>query len=245
MSRKINPNIRVKPIHGDLFLEVGLGLYRHADLVISGLDNLAARSKVGQCCYLTGIPFLDSGIWSMGGEVRLFLPNEGFCFDCTLEETDWSNAHQRKSCTGFKPDNGAANAPTPSNITTASIIGGIVTQEAVRYLCGGTGLKNGHAIVYNGLSIDMHISELPGETNCRCKLGSPFDEVLTTGFSVKDARPADLFKLFSSEIKGSLRIELGRNLLTGYDCSHCTKAECQGCSENGDKPKLVAQTPGF
>ena len=44
---ELNSDVEIRHINGDLFYDVGLGFYRHADLVVSGLDNLAARVQVG------------------------------------------------------------------------------------------------------------------------------------------------------------------------------------------------------
>lgn len=136
-ARELNPEIEVQCFNGDVFYDVGLGFYRHANLVIGCLDNIAARSQVGRCCALAGTPYLDGGMWELGGEVRWFLPGETACFECTLTETDRLHAQQRWSCTGFKPDESAVDRRVfPATVQTAAIIGGLLAQEATRLLCG-------------------------------------------------------------------------------------------------------------
>ena len=100
--RRLNPDLKMTVIDGDLFYDVGLGQYRHSDLVIGCLDNLAARSQVGLSCVLAGKPYLDGGMWSLGGEVRWFMAGDGPCFDCTMEASDWARADDRRSCSGFR-----------------------------------------------------------------------------------------------------------------------------------------------
>lgn len=146
----LNPEVDVRALHGDLRYDVGLGFYRHVDLVIGGLDNLAARLHVGQSCALAGVPFLDGGMWALGGEVRWFIPGAGPCFACTMDEADHDRATEHFSCTGFRTATADVATPRlPTTLSTAAVIGGLLAQEAVGYLCGWERPQD-VAIVYNG-----------------------------------------------------------------------------------------------
>jgi len=173
-ASEINPDVDIHYIHGDLLHDVGLGFYRHADLVISGLDSIAARSHAGVCCSLAGVPFLDGGMWAMGGEVRWFLPGRGPCFECTLNREERPLAHERHSCTGFR-ESDTFEQHVPATVGTTATIAGILAQETARYLCGWE-VNPGEAIVYNGLALTMHKSALPRDP--KCPWHQPYKDVI-------------------------------------------------------------------
>ena len=233
--KDLNPDIVVKSIHGDLFFDIGLGFYRHTNLVISGLDNIAARAVVGRASYLTGVPFIDGGTWSYGGELKFFVPKKSFCYDCTLNEFDWQAANVRRSCTGFKIEASTQETPRPANILPTAIIGALVAQEAVKWLMGRPTLMSGEAIVFNGLTLNLNISQLPGLDNCYCKIGQPYDEVEALNFSAAEVSVSDIISYFEKELGQDTRINLGRDLLTGYKCNNC------GLSETFEKPILQSK----
>ncbi|MCP4661421.1 MAG: ThiF family adenylyltransferase [bacterium] len=125
---RLNPEVAVRTIAGDLFYDVGLGWYRRSDLVIGCLDSLAARSQVGLAATLAGVPYLDGGMWSLGGEVRCFLPGDGPCFDCTLGPEDYERAWERRSCSGFRQPAGETGAEA-TLASTAAIVGGLLVRS--------------------------------------------------------------------------------------------------------------------
>jgi len=175
-ATRLNCNVDIRHIDGDVFYDVGLGFYRHVNLTIGGLDNLAARSQVGLSCALAGIPFLDGGMWALGGEVRWFLPDNGPCFECTLTDDDRQRAYERRSCTGLRSEGIASfDQRVPTTVSTAAVIGGILAQEAVRYLCGWR-IQSGEAIVYNGLALAMHRAALSRNPDCPYHL--PYQNVV-------------------------------------------------------------------
>ncbi|HEY0384844.1 MAG TPA: ThiF family adenylyltransferase, partial [Pyrinomonadaceae bacterium] len=223
-ARELNSEIAVRYINGDLFTDVGLGFYRHADLVVGALDNLAARSQVGLSSRLASIPFLDGGIWAWGGEVRWFKGVNESCFECTLSDDDRWFASERRSCTGFRLTEGAGAGErrVPTTISIAAIIGGLLAQETARFLCGAE-IQGGEAIVYNGLKLSLHKSTLPRDPQCP--------------YHVPDAPPAELSRRVSEttagwllqraaeELAGPCILELGRDFLLAFYCSSCGEQE--------------------
>lgn len=49
-AMEINPQIKVTPIVGNLFSEVGFGIYRMVDVVIGCLDSRIARYQLNRLC---------------------------------------------------------------------------------------------------------------------------------------------------------------------------------------------------
>lgn len=220
---RLNPEVNLCYIDGDLFYDLGLGFYRHADLVVSGLDSLAARSQAGLSCALAGVPFLDGGMWAMGGEVRWFVPGDGPCFECTMSDADREVAHERRSCTGFRFEyDESYERHVPSTVSTAAVIGGMLAQETARYLCG-LEIHEGQAAVYNGLTLTMHRTELGRDPHC--PYHTPYGDVIELGRRVDEMTASELLGRAESDLGGRAILELGRDFLLGFRCPGCGRRE--------------------
>ena len=227
---RLNPDVTVRFIDGDIFYDAGLGHYRHSDLAIGCLDSLGARSQAGLCCVLAGIPYLDGGMWSMGGEVRWFTAGDGPCFDCTLSPGDLARADERRSCSGFSDPEWGKLEQAPTVISTGAIIGGILAQEAAKYLCGHP-ITAGKAIVYNGQALTMHRAELASNRACSSS-HYPYEDVIELPRQASDLTGRELLAMahadfdnrssaMKSDNHGDFRIELGRDFLVALYCPRC------------------------
>lgn len=217
----LNSDVDVRYIDGDLFTDVGLGFYRHSDIAVGCLDNLAARSRVGVSCALAGIPFLDGGMWGLGGEVRWFMAGEGSCFDCTLDLADRARAYERRSCTGFLTDDDY-DSPQATTTFTAALIGALLAQETVRYLCGMK-VAAGEALVYNGMNVTMHRSALVQRDGC--DYHRPYSEVSELNRVAHQITVSELLDRAASEVGEYPILELGRDFLLGFVCEGCHRRE--------------------
>jgi adenylyltransferase/sulfurtransferase len=216
----LNPDVDLRYVDGDLFYDLGFGFHRHSDLVIGCLDSLAARSHVGVTCALAGVPFLDGGMWGLGGEVRWFMAGDGPCFDCTLDTANRARAFERRSCTGFST---ADDEPAQSTTAfTAAIIGGMLAQETTRYLCGMK-VHAGEALVYNGMSFSMHRSTLLRSDDCRYH--SVYRDVIELECGVHQIRVSELLERAQREVGEHAILELGRDFLLGFVCNGCNRSE--------------------
>jgi len=112
----------------------GMARLRQYDVVIGGLDNREARLWVNQAMRLIGGYWVDGAIEGLQGVARVFGP-EGPCYECTLGETDRELLAHRRSCALLSPE-ALDGGRTPTNATTASIIGGLQVQEAIKILVG-------------------------------------------------------------------------------------------------------------
>jgi len=178
---------------------------------------------VGLSCSLAGVPFLDGGMWALGGEIRWFVPGHASCFECTLTDEDRKHAHERQSCSGFSNQTLDAIAqPVPSTISTTAVIGGLLAQEAMRHLYGWE-VTHGEAIVYNGLTMTMHRTTLPRDPNCSCHL--PYREVIELNSGVAETTAQDLLEQAKKDLGKLAILELGRDLLLGFHCKGCGRYE--------------------
>ena len=130
--KQMNPGLEVRSICGDVAYDVGLGLVREMDVVIGCVDNRWARYCINRLCMRAGVPWVDGGIDSLEGTVRVFVPGKN-CYACNLGPEGLKDMARRMPCSGvIRRDEQAGKAPTSSVI--ASVIGAVQVQEALKLL---------------------------------------------------------------------------------------------------------------
>jgi len=134
-AKSLYPEIKAHAIVGNLLSDVGLGLFRWAQVIVGALDNREARVFVNSACARVGRPWFDAGIEVLQGIVRGFAPPETACYECTMSQVDWDLVNKRRSCSLLARRALTARG-TPTTPTIASIIAGIQTQEVVKQLHG-------------------------------------------------------------------------------------------------------------
>tara|TARA_B100001250_G_C19789804_1_gene785906 strand:- start:1056 stop:2162 length:1107 start_codon:yes stop_codon:yes gene_type:complete len=133
LSKKIKS---LRNINSDYFIgkiqELGIGVFENFDIVIGALDNREARSWVNEYSRMFGKPWVDGAIEGLNGLVRSF-GIDGVCYECTLSEEDLKLLSIRKSCALLSEEE-ITIGKVPTTATSASIISGFQTQEALIYL---------------------------------------------------------------------------------------------------------------
>lgn len=131
-AKEVNPQIQVVPIVGDLFSDVGFGLYRAVDVVIGCLDSRIARYLLNRMCMRAGKTWIDGGIENMSGNVRIFSPGVN-CYECGLSREEFNHIMLRTGCADVVrlQEQAGRVATTP---ISASIIGAIQVQEAMKII---------------------------------------------------------------------------------------------------------------
>jgi len=99
-ARELNPDSRAVGIEGDLEFDIGLGVYRNADVIIGCLDSINARLALNTAALKAGTPWLNGGIEATFGEVALHTASSA-CFECGMTDTMWGRRNSRFSCGGF------------------------------------------------------------------------------------------------------------------------------------------------
>lgn len=112
--------------------ELGDAFIADFTLVIAGLDNREARVWLGSAVRRVGKVWIDAAIEGLMGSVQTFTPS-GPCYACSMSDIDWKIVAHRRSCKLLGNEEIEAGH-TPTNATTSSIIAGIQTQEAIKYL---------------------------------------------------------------------------------------------------------------
>lgn len=131
-AREINPQIQVDAIVGNLFSDVGFGVYRRADVIIGCLDSRLARYLLNRLCMRAGKTWVDGSIENLTGVVRVFAPGKS-CYECGLSREEFNHIMLRTGCADVVRTQVSAGrvATTP---VSASIVGAMQVQEAMKVI---------------------------------------------------------------------------------------------------------------
>jgi molybdopterin/thiamine biosynthesis adenylyltransferase len=211
----INPDVNVSVIKGNVAWDVGLGIFRRMNLVIGGLDNRAARVAINKQCWLVGTPWVDGALSASAGVVRVFVPPEGACYECTLADTDYQEMYLRFSCQGIALQ-GVVEGKIPTTPTIASIIGAMQVQEGLKLLHGQPVLA-GHEIIYDDTLHTLQVVQLKRREGClgHSRLGQ-IDEL--KGFRADQNTAGDLVTRVQADLGKEAHIELDREVIVGMTC---------------------------
>src|SRR5437773_7072438 len=72
-AKEIYPQMNVAAFNGDIVHDLGLGVFRWADLVIGGLDNREARLAINRACWKVNRPWIDGAIEQITGVAGVFI----------------------------------------------------------------------------------------------------------------------------------------------------------------------------
>ena len=58
-AKEIYPDLNVQAFNGNIVYDLGLGVFRWADIVLGGLDNREARLAINRACWRLNKPWID------------------------------------------------------------------------------------------------------------------------------------------------------------------------------------------
>ena len=160
-AMEINPQIKVTPIVGNLFSEVGFGLYRAVDVVIGCLDSRLARYLLNRLCMRAGKTWIDGSIENLTGTVKVYTPGIN-CYECGLSREEFNIIMLRTGCADVVRTQSSAGRVATTPIS-ASIIGAMQVQEAMKILHLDSDDKSqfktlqGKMLRYEGMTNSMNI----------------------------------------------------------------------------------------
>ncbi|MFX0166086.1 MAG: ThiF family adenylyltransferase [Candidatus Hodarchaeota archaeon] len=180
--KDLNPEVNIIPIKKDLNA-IDKNLYSQCDVICSCLDNLEARLEANNYAYYYEVPFVDSGIDGFFGSVQAVYSGirDSACLQCGISNQDLDLMWKKFSCTGeeIKSEDGETTSKIATIITTTSIIGGIQSQQVLKFLLGVDYFKKhkkwnpsvgepiiGKQLIYNGLTNDFTIIDKLKDPNC-------------------------------------------------------------------------------
>ncbi len=220
-AKDINPNVRVQYLNGDVITGLGLGIFRRMDVVIGCLDNREARLAVNRFCYWMNIPWVDGAIQEFLGLVRVFVPGQGACFECTLTEQARRDLSMRYSCPLLAREN-VLLGKVPTTPTVASIIGAMQAQEALK-LIHGLPVEAGKVIRYNGMTNEMYTSSYQPREDCESHW--IYGDVTELPAKASQTTLADMLQIARTDLGPDAVLELDQELILSLTCSSCHTTE--------------------
>ncbi len=219
-ARDIYPDIKAHALNLNAVYDLGMGVYRWADVVMGGLDNREARLSINRNCLRVGRPWVDGAIEAIQGTARVFTP-DGPCYECTMSDTDWRLLQLRRSCNLLtRPE--MEGGKTPTTPTISSIIAGVQCQEAVKLLHGMQTIS-GRGWVLDGLSTEAYLTEFQRKENCYSH--DPLDEIVALDVRADQVTAGELLEIARKRLGPSAVLEFGRDVLEKLVCPRCRHEE--------------------
>ena len=178
---KLNPDTEIVSYKDNLD-DIDKKLYQDSDVVLSCLDNMEARLQANNYSVYYQTPFVDSGIDEFFGSVQaVYSPAGGACLQCGISNKDLDLMFQKFSCTGeeIESADGATVGKMATIITTTAIIGGLQTQQTLKFILGVDHYKKngewpanvgepliGKQLNYNGITNKFDIIEKLENPKC-------------------------------------------------------------------------------
>ncbi len=220
--KALNPDVKVKTWHGDINFEMGLGVFRHVDAIVGCLDNREARLSINRFSWAVNRPWVDGAIQELMGIVRVFRPGEGACYECTLTDLDYQIINLRYSCPLLARQN-ILQGKVPTTPTSASIVAAFQTQEALK-LIHNMEVLPGKALMINGLTNDVYLTEYPVKANCMSH--STLEPIVELPEATADGTTlAGLLATARERLGPEAVLEFDSELVVAMACGSCGREE--------------------
>jgi adenylyltransferase/sulfurtransferase len=222
--KRINPSVAARWKVGNLMYDLGLGVVRRMDVVIAGLDNVRARFRLNDMCLKAGRPWIEAGIGVLNGDVSVYRPDSGACYECYMppELIELALPCNRLAS---RYDSEGKVATTP---TMASIVGGVQAQEALKLLHLDTWegrTLSSRKFVFNGTGGETMVVNLRRRPNCPKHLGMQPERLLeVVEFSAARTTVGELFDSAGELLRSEISLQLNFVLAVRLNCN-CRKGQ--------------------
>ena len=157
---------------GNVVSELGMGVFRHVDLVIGCLDNAQARFETNRRCALLGKTFIDAGIANLLANVTVVHSTETEpCWACkqTRKAREEAIMQNRHSCYDtMRKARSTGHVPTTQ--VTSALAAALQCQEIVKCLHDGKSeemqASYGRAYGFNGWYNNFVATQITRKEDC-------------------------------------------------------------------------------
>ena len=219
--RELYPAMRVQPFVGNMVYDLGAGVFRWADVTICGLDNREARVATNRACLRVGRPWVDGAIERLDGVARVFLPDGGACYECTMSDLDWQMLEARRSCALLSREEMEAGY-TPTTATPSSIVAGIQCQEMLKLL-HGLPVQGATGVVINGQANEIYTVTYPRKDDCAAH--ETLEDIAELPQGAGGVTMGELLARARDDLGQEATLELSREILHALECSRCGTRE--------------------
>jgi adenylyltransferase/sulfurtransferase len=225
--KELNPEVRTLTFTGDLDSLLGLGLIRRADMIFSCLDSRIARRSVNRLCGKVGKAWVDGAMEDLLGDVAVYGPGDGPCYECGLSQAEKAAIAEVASCRGIALRN-IALGKVPTTPTMGSIVSALQVQEAIKILQGDlAGSLANRRLIINCKINDFYV--VSAERNPYCSGHERFGEVTEVKeFTAEYTSPRDLLDRFKRETGEDGWVDFGREIVIDFRCLQCDRVETVG-----------------
>ncbi len=220
-AKEIYPGMKTRAFCGNVVYDLGLGIYRWADVILGGLDNREARVAINQGAARAGKVWIDGAIERLDGVARVFDPATGPCYECTMSDIDWKMLEARRSCALLTRDE-MQQGKVPTTPTTSSVVAGIQVQEAVKHLHGLETIR-GKGFVFDGTWHQSYLVTYSRLEDCPAHDADNPVEVLP--WRVAETRVGDFLARVRSDLGDRAVVETNHDLLESLTCPACATTE--------------------
>ncbi len=220
----INSDVEIIPVVGDVRMSLGLSLFAEMDVVLGGLDNREARLFVNQACWKASTPWVDGAIEGLMGVVRVFVPPDTACYECTLSERDHELMAARRTCAMLTRDEMLAGK-TPTTATTSSVIAGMQAQEAIKLLHVerlGPPVLAGAGFQFVGLNHDSYVVRYGRRDGC---LSHDTYDLENATVVDHDVSFGELLSMAQATLGSEAALELEHEIVLSGTCQQCGRTE--------------------
>jgi molybdopterin/thiamine biosynthesis adenylyltransferase len=218
----INPMVKVTPFVGRIQDVFGLGAWRRVDAVIGCLDNRVARYFVNRMSQAAGAPWVNAGIGALDGQVQVFRPGRGACYECLFTASNYEEI--RISC-GVRDRQMVEERRVPTTPTIASLVAAIQVQEFLKLLDSGN--WEGRTLVgrefrFRGTQGDAEVMNLPRRDDCPAHDHLERESIVelpNCGAASTSAR--EILRMGRDQLGSEVVIQLGFELAVEKRCRFC------------------------
>ncbi len=219
--KDLNPEVHVQYHHGDVTTSLGLGIFRRMDVIIGCLDNREARLAVNRFCYWMNKPWVDGALQEFLGLMRVFIPGQGACFECTLTEQARRDLTIRYSCPLLAREN-VLLGKVPTTPTVASIIAAMQAQEALK-LIHGLPVDPGRVVHYNGMTNEMRSTSYKARPDCESHW--VYGDVAELPITASATSLQEMLRIARTDLGADAVLELDQELVLSLHCPRCGTTE--------------------
>jgi adenylyltransferase/sulfurtransferase len=211
--KRLNPEIHVEAIDGDLESDLGLGEIRDHDIVLGCVDSIYARWLLNRACQKAGRPWINAGINASVGEVAMYLPGHNACFECGMTRQMWKQIHERRSCMSLHRQLDAVTIPTTTVI--ASLTAALQVNEALAWIHGRAHLNSGEMVMVSLSPYSLSRFTLAVQADCLAHDHYSPSVLVNAG-------PVELtVSALLNRIPGAVALQLDFDVLEGWLCRNC------------------------
>lgn len=240
-AKELNPDIDVEGVVGDIEFDIGAGEAKEFNVILGCLDSVNARWAANRLSMAASVPWLNGGINPVAGEVSLFVPGDGACYECSMTDSMWARFNERYSCTKLLKSLPPLTMPT--TISLASLTAAIQAQEALMVIHNSAshsgGLSPGQKLFisvrpYHLFSVDL-------SRDLECMAHDKTNVVMEIDAAPSDLTASNVFLLLEKQGMMADSLELSYDLLVGLKCKTC--GQTATCIPIKRAPSSLGQCP--